>query len=113
MKLSKEVQAWLDEVECLFIVPTAQKKLLILAARAWDRCQAAQLHITEHGQIVVNSHGTPSANPSIRIERESAFAFGRLVRLAGLLDVPAPAAPKPPSSPRGRKRKMIEDKDNG
>jgi phage terminase small subunit len=110
-KLSKESAKWLAEITALYVVPSSQHKLLVLAASAWDETVEARRMIAEHGLVTTNSYGITHANPAIKIEREAAFSFARLVRLAGLLEVEPPASPKAPSSPRGKARKCIESGD--
>ncbi len=77
------------------------KRLLTLAAEAWDRAVQAREAIDEHGLTYQDRFDTPRARPEVNIERDSRIAFSRLLRELCLDDVAPPEA-RPPRA-GGRK----------
>ena len=65
------------------------RRLLTLAAEAWDRTQQAREALKKHGITYRDRFGQPHARPEVMIERDSRLAFARLLRELAL-DVCAP-----------------------
>ena len=84
-------QAVLDEYQ----LEPHHRKLLLLAAEAWDRCQQAREALAEYGIVYADRFGAPHARPEVGIERDSRLAFARLIRELAL-DVESPGDNRPP-----------------
>jgi phage terminase small subunit len=113
--LREQTRRWIEAVCAIYHVPECNLRLLILGGEAYDRATAARELVESQGMVLVNSHGTPRANPALAIARDASLMFARLVRSAGLLDAPSVAQPPAPapgitSSPRGRARKQCKSK---
>jgi len=70
------------------------RRLLTLAAEAWDRCQQAREALAEHGITYQDRFEQPKSRPEIAIERDNRTAFARLLRELGL-DIEPPTT-RPP-----------------
>jgi len=92
--LSKEISEWYESVVADWDLEEHHRRLLILAAEAWDRCAAARRAIAKHGLTFTDRFGQPHARPEIGIERDSRLAFARLLRELGL-DVFEPDESRP------------------
>src|SRR4051794_33412585 len=68
------------------------RRLLTLAAEAWDRCQQARAEIDEHGITYADRFGAPGLRPEVAVEGAPRLAFARLV---GELDLDAAPTPGP------------------
>ena len=84
-------QAVLDEYQ----LEPHHRRLLLLAAEAWDRCQQAREALAKHGIVYADRFGAPHARPEVGIERDSRLAFARLIRELAL-DVESPGDNRPP-----------------
>jgi len=69
-------------------------RLLLLAAEAWDRCQAAREIIDRDGMTYDDRFDQPKPRPEVAIERDSRIGFARLLRELALDGVDAPEAPR-------------------
>jgi len=95
--LRKATAEWFLGVLAEFELDNHHRKLLTLAAEAWDRCEAAREIIDKEGLIVLDRFGQQKAHPAFAIERDSRVGFCRTLRELGL-DVDAPADDmRPPS----------------
>jgi phage terminase small subunit len=108
--LRPSTRQWIEEIQAVYVVPSANLRLLILAGEALDIAEQARQQIAEQGLAVTNSHGTVRTNPLLRVAHSAAIRFAQLTKAAGLLDAAPPAAATAthkPKSPRGKARKMI------
>lgn len=76
------------------------RRLLTLAAEAWDRGQQAREVLDTAGLAYVNKRGEPRPRPEVAVERDSRIAFVRVLRELAL-DVEQPNASRAPAI-RGR-----------
>jgi hypothetical protein len=74
------------------------RRLLSLAAGAWDRAEEARAALAEHGTTYTDRFGQPRARPEVAIERDSRVGFARLLRE---LDLDGEAGPDPRLPRRG------------
>ena len=74
------------------------RRLLLLAAEAWDRATDAREAVEKHGLTYDDRYGCPKPRPEVAIERDARIAFARLVRELDLDagDSAPPEAPRPP-----------------
>ena len=94
--LRPATKAWFEDVIRDYELEPHHRRLLQLAAEAWDDAQAARAAIAKHGAVFEDRFGTPKSRPEIAIARDSRLAFARLLRELGLDDVDPPAPPRPP-----------------
>ena len=88
--LSKPSQGWLRELLADFPDATAtERRLLVMAAEAWDRAARARRLLDREGLVVSSSQG-PKAHPAVAVARDSMTLFSRLVAQLGLDDVEEP-----------------------
>jgi phage terminase small subunit len=92
--LLAETQQWVASVESKFELEDHHRRLLLLAAEAWDSGLQAREAIAKHGQTFKDRFGAPHARPEVAIERDSKIVFSRLLRELAL-DV-APPDSRPP-----------------
>lgn len=71
-------------------------RLLTMAAQAWDRAQAAQTVIAEHGMTYEDRFGAPRLRPEVNVRRDAEVAFARLIRELDLDIEPPAEATRPP-----------------
>jgi len=93
--LRPETQLWFMSVLEHYELEEHHRRLLVLAAQAWDRAEDSREAIAEHGLTYADRFGAPHPRPEVQIVRDSTIAFSRLIRELDL-DVEAP----PPSSSR-------------
>jgi len=74
-----------------YVLEAHHRRLLTLAAEAWDRTCQAREALAEHGLVFEDRFGQPHARPEVGIERDSRLAFARLLRELDL-DVEPPAS---------------------
>ena len=94
--LQPETAAWYTTVCGEYQLEDHHRRLLRLAAEAWDRCQQARQALADNGMVYDDRFGTPKARPEVAIERDSRIAFSRMIRELGL-DLAEPETPKPPT----------------
>lgn len=93
--LTPEAAEWFSEVVNSFELESHHVRLLTLAARAWDRAEEARLILDKEGLTYTDRFGAPRSRPEIAVERDSRFAFARLLREMALDLEPPPEARKP------------------
>jgi P27 family predicted phage terminase small subunit len=94
--LAPATRAWWEATVGRWQLEDHHKKLLTLAAEAWDRGQQAREAIARDGLTTVTKDGGTRAHPAVRIESDCRLAFARLVRELDL-DLEAPAAASRPA----------------
>jgi P27 family predicted phage terminase small subunit len=103
--LSDASRAWWKSVLETYELEQHHRRLLQLAAEAWDGAQAAREALATHGMTYTDRHGQPHLRPEAALERDHRTAFARLIRELDL-DVAAPSStrigPPPLRSNRGR-----------
>src|SRR5687768_5971516 len=92
--LKAATRRWFAGVVESYELEPHHERLLIAAADAWDRMDAARQVITRDGLTYTDRFGCPKARPEVAIERDARVAFARLVRELRL-DV-EPDDPRPP-----------------
>lgn len=91
--LKKATQKWVKEISETYELESHHRRLLILAAESWDRCQDAREAIAEHGTIYIDKFQQPKPRPEVAIERDSRIAFARLIRELNLSEGPEEIRP--------------------
>ena len=96
--LQPETRRWYEHVVSEFDLEAHHKRLLSLAAEAWDRGQNARKSLAEAGSLIfIDRFGQPHSRPEVAIERDAAISFARLIREL-CLDIELPAeTPRPPT----------------
>jgi phage terminase small subunit len=90
---------WVEGVMAEYDLEEHHRRLVVLAARSWDRGDEAREKLEAEGLMVSDKWGIPHAHPMIAVERDSRIAFARLLRELAL-DVEAPADSRPPQITR-------------
>ena len=80
LHLRPETRAWCASVDRDYELEPHHRRLLVLAAEAWDRAAQAREEIAAAGAYYVDRFGSPKAHPALAVERDSRTAFARLVR---------------------------------
>ena len=93
--LRPATRRWWEGVVADYVLEDHHRRLLTLAAEAWDRGVQAREALAEHGLTFTDRHGSPRARPEVAVERDSRIAFARLLRELGL-DVLEPGESRPP-----------------
>lgn len=93
--LSASARAWLEGIAAEWLLESHHRSLLVLAARAWDRAEAARHAIEAEGLTFEDRFGQPHERPEVGIERAAMNSFRLLVRELGL-DIKPPAESRPP-----------------
>src|SRR5712672_1601081 len=78
---------WASVVEA-YALESHHVHLLTLAARAWDRAEAARVALRKHGLTYTDKHGVKRPAPEAVIEKNCAVTFARLLRELRLDDGP-------------------------
>lgn len=99
--LESDTKAWYETVLSTWELDEHHKRILALAAGAWDRSEQARRALEEHGLVFLDRFGSPHARPEIKIEHDSRILFSRLLRELGL-DISPPDDPRMPRM-NGRK----------
>ena len=97
--LSARMARWWREVHEQYSLEPHHCLLLELAARAFDRGEAARQVVEECGLSYVDDNGSPHARPETRIERASREQFRKLVAALDLDFEPPQAPGRPPRRP--------------
>ena len=100
--LRPETKKWIAKVKGDFILDSHHEMLLLLAARAFDRANAATEDIFKNGQTYLDRFGVSHSSPSVKIEYDASNLFTRLLREL-CLDISAPESPRIPSITKGIK----------
>ncbi|NQU23105.1 MAG: P27 family phage terminase small subunit [Candidatus Nealsonbacteria bacterium] len=98
--LREATRQWWESVVSEYDLEQHHRRLLSLAAEAWDRCTEAREALAEHGLVFEDRFDQPRARPEVAIERDSRTAFCRTLRELGL-DVDEPAEGSRPAAIRG------------
>lgn len=77
--LCPETQGWYASVLADYDLEEHHRRLLQLAAEAFDRAQVARQAIEHDGAFIAGRYG-PRAHPAVAVERDSRLAFARLLR---------------------------------
>lgn len=93
--LTAATRRWWAAVEASFALEGHHRKLLTMAGEHWDRAAAAREAIASHGLCYIDRFGNPRERPEVKIARDSAIVFARLVRELRL-DVGQPAEDERP-----------------
>ena len=104
--LAPGTRAWFTSVVATYSLEPHHLQLLQLAGEAWDRCQQAREAIARDGLIMLT---TGKAHPAVAIERDSRFAFARLIRELDLDAEPPPSWSRPPGLHSNRRTPRILD----
>ncbi len=99
--LRPETAAWYVTVCGEYQLEDHHRRLLRLAAEAWDRCQQARQALADNGMVYTDRFEAPRARPEVSIERDSRIAFSRMIRELGL-DLAEPEIKPPTIQPRTR-----------
>lgn len=99
--LSAEMRRFYRRVVRDYALREHHERLLIAAAEAFDRKEAARALLAKEGLTVRSRFGEIRSHPAAAIERDSAIRFARLIRELGLSDEIAGDAVRPPRL-RGR-----------
>ena len=78
--LKPATRRWWRAVWESFELEDHHRKLLDLAATAWDRAESAREVLDREGVVYVDRFGVPRTRPEVAIERDSRLAFARLLR---------------------------------
>jgi len=78
--LCPETRAWCSDVDRDYELEPHHRRLLTLAAEAWDRASEARETIAKEGAYYVDRFGSPKPHPALGIERDSRLGFARLVK---------------------------------
>ncbi len=87
--LRAATRRWYVEVIEHYNLEEHHRRLLQLAAEAFDRAQEAREVIKRDGAYVEGRYGT-RAHPAVTVERDSRLAFARLLRELDLDGEPGP-----------------------
>lgn len=87
--LRPDTAAWWRSVCGAFDLEPHHKRLLLLAAEAFDRSVQVRETLAREGCFYTDRFGCPHAHPAAALERDSRLAFARLVRQLDLDDEPA------------------------
>ncbi len=73
------------------------RKVLTVAAEAWDRCCQAREALELAGSLTYDDRwGAPRARPEVAMERDARLGFVRCIRELNLEDEDAPQGARPP-----------------
>src|SRR6185503_5661730 len=93
--LKVSTRRWAEDILATYELEGHHFRLLVLAAEAWDRGQAARARIARLGMTYQDRFKQPRLRPEVNVERDSRVAFARLVRELAL-DVLEPGESRPP-----------------
>ena len=91
--LNAETQRWWSLIAKEYELESHHLRLLTLAAKQWDRAEAAERKIKHDGIFVKDRFGQQRANPAVAIARDASIAFARLMRELALDDAGDPSRP--------------------
>lgn len=103
--LRPDTQLWFMSVLEHYELEEHHRRLLVLAAQAWDRAETAREAIAEFGMTYNDRFGAPHPRPEVQIVRDSTIAFSRLIRELDLdTEVAPPPSPRRPPALRSNRR---------
>ena len=82
--LSPTASAWVAAVRAKYELCEHHELLLELAARCWDRTEAARQVVEREGMTFVDRFGSPHLRPEAILEQRGRLDFERLCRGLGL-----------------------------
>lgn len=92
--LAPSTRRWWASVVEQYILEEHDVRLLTLGAEHWDRAAIAREALASRGLTFVDRFGCPRERPEVKIAKESAGMFARLIRELRL-DIEAPES-RPP-----------------
>lgn len=101
--LRPETRRWWRSVVADYVLEEHHKRLLTLAAEAFDRCAEAREVLTRDGLTIRTGDDSLKAHPAVNIERDSRLAFARLVRELDLDCEPPGEGRRPPALKSNRR----------
>jgi phage terminase small subunit len=103
--LRSETQLWFSQVLMSYELEEHHRRLLVLAAQAWDRAEAAREALAEYGMTYNDRFGSPHPRPEVQIVRDATIAFSRLIRELDLdTEAPPPPSVRRPPALRSNRR---------
>jgi len=93
--LEAATAAWFATVVADYELEPHHRRLLTLAAEAWDRATQAREQLARDGITFHDQNGNPRVHPCVAVERDARLAFARLIRELDL-DAETLPAPRPP-----------------
>lgn len=96
--LTAATRRWWERVADEYELEEHHRRLLTLAASAYERAEEARVILDKEGLTYTDKHDQPKARPEVGIERDSRIAFARLLRELSL-DVEPPPEVRPPRRP--------------
>ena len=75
MPLSVEAQRWHDELAKGWEWEPHEREILLMAAQAWDRFQAARARLDQEGTTFLDRFGQLKLHPCHVVERDARSAF--------------------------------------
>jgi P27 family predicted phage terminase small subunit len=88
--LRASTRRWFEYIVRAVNVTPAQVSLLGLACEQLDACWKASRLIDKEGLVITQPSGQRTPHPALRIRRESAKLFEKLVKDLGLADIGLP-----------------------
>ena len=105
--LQPPTRVWVKAVLAEFVLEEHHRRLLLMAAEAWDRVQEARGYIKAEGPYLEDRFGQLKAHPAIAVERDARIAFARLLRELAL-DVEPPGTSENQRVPRLNSRGPLQ-----
>lgn len=78
--LSPSAREWFDTIVKQCPTEEHHRRLILLAAQAWDKAEEARKILEKEGIIYHDRFGAPRPHPAVAIERNAQIAFLRMVR---------------------------------
>jgi len=92
---------WWESVCSAYVLEEHHVRLLTLAAEAWDRAADARDAMAKDGTYIPGRYrGSLHVHPAVRVARQAALDFARLLRELDLDTEPPPDPPRPPTPGR-------------
>jgi hypothetical protein len=92
-KLRAETQRWADQILADYDLASHFRRLLQLAAEAWDASREARDAVQRDGAYQRSSRGALVPHPGLKAERDAVRSFAELVKAFDLgVEPPDPAA---------------------
>ena len=77
--LSPATRNWVQDIAAAFVLEAHHERLLIAAARAWDRAQEAREMVADQGAVLYGKTGMARPHPAVGIENASMLVFSKLL----------------------------------
>jgi phage terminase small subunit len=104
--LQPETRLWYQAVLGEYRLEEHHRRLLQLAAEAYDAAQTARATIARDGRYFPDRFGCPRLHPAVADERDARLGFARLVRQLGLDNADEPGV-LVPAHPNSKKAKAV------